>query len=336
MRNRLVAGMAVALLVTSACGIARMPASISSTAGVRGTDVPGNEGPCGAVRREVANPAQWDLPAFVFEPTGPGECSAPGRPVIFFGHGYVASFTEGYQAFMEHLVSRGFVVVYPGYSIQFDPAQQYRAEDAGFVAGIESMAPGRVDLDRIGFVGHSFGAGMIPRMIQHAAARGWGADVLWAVSLSPAWAFEVGDGPIDVPAHTRFLTISYENDVFVDTQVATEMLGALTVPDSQKHQLLIHSSGDLVSSHLLPITLPIGSPLLIDGSGLGVDHFDRWATWRPIDAWSRCALDGVWCDTDLADMGPGVVRATQGLGLPDTGPGALVECASWLSPRRCW
>jgi len=317
--------LAVVLMVGMGACALPVPDPIPATAGARGTDVPGNDGPCGSVRREVFNPAQWELPTFVFEPTGAGACSAGDRPVIFFGHGYLASFTEGYRQFVDHLVSRGFVVIYPGYQVEFDPPKQYAAEDGGFVAGIASLPPGRVDLSRIGFVGHSFGAGMIPSMMQLAVARGWGSAALWAVQLSPAWEYGVGDGPIQLPPHARVLTISYEHDVFVDTQVATEGLLAMTIPDDHKRQMIVWDSYPLISDHLLPLTLPLAS---------SVDHYDRWATWRPVDAWSRCALDGVWCDVDLGDQGPGWARATVGLGLPDVGPPAIVECNSFLSPRK--
>jgi hypothetical protein len=289
----------------------------------------------------VNNPAQWELPVAIFTPTGPGECSAPGRPVIFFGHGYTASFTFAYTQLMEHLVSRGFVVIYPGFKVEFDPPQHYRAMNAGFVAGAASFVPGALDLSRIGFIGHSWGAGMIPRMMQLAVGRGWGTEALWAVPMAPAWAFEVGDGPIELPDHARVLGITYEWDAFVDTRVATEMIGAMTIPEGHKQQLLIHLDASfdpaLASDHMTPLTIspPVLGPML--GS---LDHYDRWATWRPIDAWAGCSLWGKWCDVDLGDMGSKggrqVKRATVGYPLRDVGPGAIVECAGFLSPRRCW
>lgn len=130
----------------------------------------------------------------MFEPTGPGDCGALNRPVVFFAHGNTASVPEMYDALLRHLVSRGFVVIFPGYPWAFDPPINYGALDTGFVTGIGSLPPGRVDLSRVGFVGHSFGAGAIPRMIQLAAARGWGTT--WAPasperpkpSVCPTWA----------------------------------------------------------------------------------------------------------------------------------------------------
>lgn len=329
---------AVVAVVASSCSLGVWPDPVPAPDGAagRGTaPVPGNEGSCGVARSEVFNPAQWDMATVVFTPTGGGDCEADGRPVILFGHGYTASFTWAYGQLIDHLVSRGFVVVYPFYSAAFEPEQQYAAMDGGYVAGIASLPAGRADVSRLGFVGHSWGAGMVPRMMQLASARGWGRDAMWAVQLSPAWEYFVGDGPIVVPANARVLTISYEWDVLVDTQIATEGLLAMTIADDHKQQMIVHADNRfdpaLESDHLLPLTLPVGA---------GADHYDRWATWRPIDAWAGCALDGQWCDLDLADLGTyrglQVRRATVGLGLPDIGPPALSECAALLSPRRCW
>src|SRR4051794_6467429 len=98
---------ALAVLVAficCACTFA-LPDPIPAGHGGRGTAEPGNEGPCGSDRHTVFNPAQWELPTYVYEPTGPGECAAPGRPVVFFGHGWLVSFPEAYAQLVTHLVS---------------------------------------------------------------------------------------------------------------------------------------------------------------------------------------------------------------------------------------
>ena len=260
--------------------------------------------------------------------------------VIFFGHGYPAPFTEGYESFLRHLVSNGFVVIYPGYQIDFDPPQQYRAEDGGFVAGV--AATPRVDTSRIGFVGHSWGGGMVPAMMQRAAARGWGSKATWAVLLAPSFPYEVGTGPIAVPPTARMAVVSYEDDYFVDMRIANDITRSLELDPSRLSHLLIRSdrtaSPPLSADHTTPVTLGVETD-----TGLDVDHLDRWAVWRPIDAVAGCALSGKWCDTDLTDMGTlpdgHVVRRAELVG-PDTdvGPPALLECGGFLgflNPRRC-
>lgn len=329
----------VVTLLSASC-TAAMPPPID--AGLAGSD-----GPCRvAARRSVHNPAQWTLETFVFEPTGDGSpftggtCSDASRPVILFGHGYPATFTEGYDSFLRHLVSNGFVVVYPGYQFEFDPVQQYRAEDGGFVAGV--AATPRADTTRVGFVGHSWGAGMAPAMMQRAVARGWGAASMWSALFAPSFPYEVGTGPIELPSRTRMVIVSFEEDYFVDMRIAGDIADSVTLDPTHVSHLLVRSdygaSPPLPADHTTPVTLGT-----VTDTGLDVDHYDRWAVWRPIDAVAGCALSGRWCDTDLTDMGTRpdghVVRRGELVGPgADVGPPALLECGgalSFLDPRGC-
>jgi len=336
MGRRISAALAFAAAFTVVASCTSAPDPIA--AGLAGSD-----GPCGAARRAVPNPAQPDLPVNISEPTGSGapftggSCSDASRPVILLGHGIGASSPTVYAALVTHLVGQGFVVIEPGYAGGFDQPQQYRAENEGFVAGV--AASPRVDVSRLGFVGHSWGAGMVPAMMQAAAARGWGTAATWAVQMAPAWEFGVGTGPIALPSNARVLVVNYADDATVDMAIGSEALAAMDVPESHKQHLLIHGDGSVApglrADHFLPSTV-VGTP----GSPFRLDHFDRWAAWRPIEAWARCALDGTWCDTDLADMGThpdgsAVTRASIGLDLDDVGPPATAECASVLNPRRC-
>lgn len=318
-------------------------------------DLPGSDGPCSVLpRRAVANPGQWQLPVFIFEPSGSGEpftggsCNDTLRPIIFFAHGYPASFTEGYTALLNHLVSNGFVVIYPGYQLDFDPPQQYLALNAGFVAGI-SATP-RADTSRAGFVGHSWGGGMTPRMMQLAHERGWGSTTMWSVLFAPSFPYQVGTGRISLPAEARLLAVSFDEDYFVDMRIANDIVDSVTLPEGRAEHLLVRTDRRarpwLVADHTVPVTLGISTD-----TGLDIDHLDRWAVWRPIDAVAGCELAGVWCETDLADMGTQpnghVVRRGELFGSQagtpvsdqvDVGPVALVECTGLvklLTQRRC-
>jgi len=326
-------------LVSVACAAAPPPPIASN--------LPGSDGPCSALpSRAVANPAEWQLSVNIFEPAGSGQpftggsCNDASRPVIFFAHGYTASFTEGYAALLNHLVSNGFIVIYPGYQIAFDPPQQYRAINAGFVAG--AAATPRADTDRAGFVGHSWGGGMTPRMMQLAAGRGWGRTALWSVLFAPSHPYEVGNGPISLPTTARMLAVSFDEDYFLDMRISNDIIESVTLPPGSAQHLLVRSDRKarpwLVADHTVPVTLGTSTD-----TGLDLDHLDRWAVWRPIDAISGCQLSGVWCSTDLEDMGTQpdghVVRRAQLVGSQvDVGPPALVECTGLvklLSQRRC-
>ena len=308
------------------------------------TGSPGADGSCGITRRELWNPVDGRHAVVVFQPTGSGRpftggsCSDDHRPGVFVAHGYLGTFPEGYQGMIDHLVGSGFVVVFPGYPVEFDPPHQYDVVDSGFVLG--AAASGRIDLDRIGVVGHSFGGGMAPWLLQRAVARGWGSAALWSVVMAPWFALQVGAGPIDLPARTRLTVVNYDEDVVVDARIGIEMLRSVTLtPDHTAHVTVRtdrSSDPPLFADHLGPVSLE-ALPFL---GVISTDHDDRFSAWRSIDATAGCAIDGRWCDTDLSDMGiwpdgrpvlPAVVSDDP----VDAGPPALQECEFFLNPRHC-
>ena len=308
---------------------------------------PGAAGPCGFERTDLVNTADWRHPVFVLEPTGAGRpytggsCDDDERPVVLLAHGYLGNIYEGYEGLLRHLVSNGYVVVFPGYTSAYDPEHQYAVVDNGFRQGVGFSD--RVDNSRTGFVGHSFGGGMLYWLIQRSEARGWGSEAVWAVNFAPYFALQnPGEGTIDLPDHIRFTMVSYDNDVFVDTQIAIEQFAALDTPDEAAQHVAVFSdrsrSPAIEADHIGPVTVEV-----LPGLGtINTDHYDHWVAFRSIDATGRCALDGTWCDTDLGYTGTwpdgtpvrrAVVRDDQ----PDFGPmPALVECElALLNPRPC-
>lgn len=305
---------------------------------------PGASGPCTVELSERVNDVDWRHPIVVGEPGGDteapfgGRCDDDARPVAFLAHGYLGNMLEGYEGLIRHLVSMGHVVVFPGYTSDYDPDHQYRVVNDGFVQG--AGWSDRTDLDDIGIIGHSFGGGMLPWLVQQAQARGWGGDGFWAVDFAPWFTLKIDPGPIEVPDHLRFAMVSYEHDVFVDTRIAIETFAALDIPADQKQHVVLHHDRTheptLEADHLGPVTVE-----LVDGLfTISTDHYDRWSTYRTVDAVAGCAIAGIWCDTDLSHTGtwPGgapVTPATVRDDQPDIGPTALQECEFFLNPRPC-
>ncbi|MGI9577078.1 MAG: alpha/beta hydrolase family protein [Microthrixaceae bacterium] len=308
---------------------------------------PGAVGPCSFERTDLVNDQDWRHPVFVLEPTGSaapytgGTCDDDERPVVLLAHGYLGNIYEGYQGLIEQLVSNGYVVVFPGYTIEYSPDNQYKAVDTGFRQGVEFSK--RADTSRIGFVGHSFGGGMVYWLIQQADERGWGSEAIWAVNFAPYFALmNPGDGPIDLPDHIRFTMVSYDNDYFVDTRIAIEQFAAIDTPDEAAQHVGVFSdrsqSPAIEADHIGLVSVE-----LLPGLGtVNTDHYDHWVAFRSIDATARCAIDGRWCDTDLSYTGtwpdgtpvrPAVVRDDHS----DFGPRpALAECElALLNPRPC-
>jgi hypothetical protein len=305
-------------------------------------DVPGAHGACGTQRHTATNPADRRLSITTLEPTGPGlaadggRCDDDARPLAVVAHGYLGVLDAAYGALLDHLVSRGFVVVFPVWPIEFDPDHQYDVVDTGVRLAVANSA--RVDVARVGFVGHSYGAGMLPWLVQRAAERGWGTEATWATAFAPWFSLLLPDGPIEVPANTRFTTVHYRDDVIVDARIGIEVLDALAVPDDQKLHLTARSDQRgipaLTADHLGPVafTIPWLGPL-------SVDALDRWA-WRVVDTTSSCSLSGRWCDEDLTQVGTwpdgqAFRTAIASRDPLDSGPPALQECVFLMNPRPC-
>lgn len=336
------AGAAAATLLLGAC-----------TAGPSGhpkAGEPGAAGPCGSATTRLRNPAEWRHEVFLIQPAGVGtpwtggSCGDSSRPVAFLAHGYLGSILEGYQGLVDHLVSNGFIVVFPGYDAEFDPPHQYAAVLQGFVTGV--AASGRADTTRVGVIGHSFGGGMTPWLLQQVAARGWGATALWSTIFAPHFAFAVGTGDIPVPANTHLTMVNYAEDFVVDARIGNEIYGAIVGPDHRRlpagrtHHVMLRSDRSvtppLVADHIGPVSVEV-----IAGLGtIGVDQYDVWSTFRTIDATSRCSLQATWCTTDLTYTGTwadghAVTPAVVDDHMADMGPPAVQECNFFLNPRHC-
>ena len=308
----------------------------------------GGTGPCGMTHRDLAPPFSSPYPISVFEPTGEGapwtggSCSDPSRPTVLVAHGYLGVDPLAYYRLIEHLTSVGFLVIFAPYQIAYDPVRQYSMVDQGVQHAVDRSP--RADTSRFGVIGHSYGGGMTPYLLQQATARKWGADSIWTVMFAPHFAALVGDGMIDLPDWIRSLIVTYEHDVLVDARIAIETQSALDVPADRKHHLMVLTDAShtppLMADHLGPIAFPDNFLAPLPLGNLRADHFDLWAAWRPIDATARCSMTGEWCDTDLADMGEfrggrAVKRGLVDADIVDRGPITLQECGFMINERSC-
>ena len=129
-------------------------------------------------------------------------------PVIFFCHGFGGTEWDGnYNTLIRWAVDCGYVVVYSPYqTIDDSVMERYEQLFEGFKAGV-SRYGFLMDLTRVCYMGHSFGAGALPWIAQTGKARGWGSFADTIFSMAPWYSYGVLTGTLN----NRFL---WDNTVF--------------------------------------------------------------------------------------------------------------------------
>jgi pimeloyl-ACP methyl ester carboxylesterase len=253
---------------------------------------------------------------YLFEPADPAPESAP---VVVFGHGWGGMSPNYYGAWIEHIVRRGSIVIFPRYQADLGtPVRDFteNALRATRDALEELRAPGHVAPDERGlaFVGHSMG-GLIVANLAARAAKGELPPPLAVMAVEPGktWpestpiAFPLEDLS-ELPSNLLLLALVGDDDDFVRDVDARKIYGGATrVPLSNKDYVRMFSDDygtpDLVADHRAP-TAPSA---LVDGAGAettadrGTDSLDFYGTWKLFDALVDAAYRGVHREYALGD-----------------------------------
>lgn len=313
---------------------------LTSTAAVASASAPtltGAPGPCTTMQRRIFDPTGVGFIDTVTQPTGSaatpqmgGHCGDGHRPVAVVIHGLGAESSVLYEGIIQHLASMGNIVVFaPWNTVTHEILPAYAGEVASVEAVVATLP--RADTSRIGIVGHSMGGGLLPYASQHLAARGWGKNAFWLVSIAPDWAFGVGAGPLPLPNNAHVLVIAFNDDVWVDNLMGIDQYHAFTVPAAQKHYVLIrsatHDGQTLRAAHTMANTIIYPE-----------NTMRQHGIYRNLDATQRCATVGVGCQSDITSMGqwPDGTPVTPALELTqpkDTGPRAIFQCTNPANPR---
>ncbi|HEX6549610.1 MAG TPA: hypothetical protein VF117_02975 [Gammaproteobacteria bacterium] len=238
----------------------------------------------------IPNPSLHRKPVQVFFPQG-----ATGKlPVIFFSHGFGPGKWESYADLIRHMVSRGYIVVFSSYAQAFTSIDgRYSSLWQGFQAAAEKYAD-RMDLSRVGFVGHSFGGGATPAMAYRGIVQhGWGKHGAFLMELAPWYVSQMNNGQLGrFPAGVLQVTEVYEQDDTNDHRMAIDIHAHTHMTD--RYYLLVHSAS-------------------IKGCAVKADHATpgrntslrqkQYAVFRPFDALADAAFNAsTAARTALSDM----------------------------------
>jgi acetyl esterase/lipase len=255
----------VAFALLGGCSRAHPAAKQGATAPVQPDTGPGGkEAPHANVRAELHGTGP--LAYWLFEPMEPAPQNAP---LIVFNHGWGAMDPEVYKAWIDHIVRRGNIVVYPLYQNSlrtevkdFTPNAIAAVKDA--IMTLHSEA-GHVQplLDKFALVGHSMGGPISANM----AAMWKEQDLpmpraLMCVEPGKTWA-KVAWATIDladlsqIPADTLLLTVVGDQDHLVRDIDAKRIFRESTqVPIANKNYVTLrsdnHGEPALVANHMAP------------------------------------------------------------------------------------
>lgn len=228
---------------------------------------------------------------WIFEPTDPTPKDAP---LIVFNHGWSAFFPIAYKAWVEHLVKRGNIVVYPRYQLGLVIGLRFATSNAirsvkQAITILQSGDHVRPDLEKFAIVGHSLGGGITAEMA--ALAKDQGLPEPKAVM--PVQPFVLTDTMMTnfsgIPADTLMLVIVGEDDTVAGNESGKLIFTTSTQVSITRKDYVIqrtdrYGSPALVADHLAPVCIPHTRM---------VDAMDYYSTWKLFDALTDFAFYGI-------------------------------------------
>jgi pimeloyl-ACP methyl ester carboxylesterase len=163
------------------------------------------------------------------------------RPVILFAHGYGGINHEYYEHILTNLAGNGYYCIYAPANPLRNIMTMYTMYDSGFAAGLSSLQ-GTIDTTRMGFMGHSFGAGYCPSAAYtYLVDKGWGANGAFVFSMAPWYSYRLSDTRLaGFPDNTYLLMQVYENDTINDHRMAVDIYEHMGIPDANKDYVIVY------------------------------------------------------------------------------------------------
>jgi hypothetical protein len=238
----------------------------------------GSNGPLAVERTTLPHPTMREE-VTVFMPKG----SAGARnPVVFFSHGYGPNIWSVYEPLLNHMVSRGAIVVFGVFPLGMSTMQErYSILWSGFDAAVKRLGD-RMDLTRVGFVGHSFGGGANPTMaFEGIVNNGWGSRGAFLFELAPWYTYGMSDERFRrFPSHVLHAAQVYQDDKMNDHVMAYDLHRQFRGPVNWL--LLVRSDTvqgcKIMAEHMLPARARNATVL-------------QYATLRPLDALMGSAFE---------------------------------------------
>ncbi len=258
---------------------------------------------------------------WIYEPDSPKPASAP---VVIFLHGWGGTNPLYYGAWIDHLVKRGNIVIYPRYQANILTAREFFIPNAvdGIKAACNTLQtePGHVqpDLNRVATVGHSLG-GLLAASVAALASESGLPKMRAVMSVEPGLTRSPANVPLadlqKIPPETLLLAVAGDRDTLVDDADAKRIFyEASRVSARNKNFIKLvtddHGWPGLIASHRAP-TAPdkdydngegnrlepaqsggVGGAARSDGRIPDVNALDYYGLWKLFDGLTDAAFFG--------------------------------------------
>jgi hypothetical protein len=199
---------------------------------------------------------------WIFSPESPQPEIAP---VVIFLHGWLAVDRASYGAWIEHLVRKGHIVIYPRYQEGWwTRPDEMRASAVACVetafARIADHGPVRPEGERLAWIGHSLGGTMAANFAAGVAGLALPPPaVLMVVQPGGAAAMPVRS-LASIPSDTLTLVVTGDADRAVDDDAALLIAGQLGHVQRANFSFVtvrsdLRGTPDLLANHLSPAGL---------------------------------------------------------------------------------
>lgn len=235
----------------------------------------------------IVNTTLTDKPIHIFLP----QKKETPSPLLFLFPRSGSNGPEEYKELITFITGQGVVVIFPPSYRSLD----LKKSDIDDYNDLSSLLPPliksirtQVDTSRIAFVGHGFGAGIIPALV-HDMHRNlkWGENGILMDLLSPGYFSAIGVRELqNFPPQSHLIITSFEEDNINDPVIGKELFERISLPTSQKEWYFIPDARNGQCKMIANFMLPLG----VDGAGGEMNSLDYYGLQAPLAA----ALAGVF------------------------------------------